>query len=336
MTRRFRLDSKRPHGTLLHHARSDDAAIRPHCAVRRPMMPGVALPGALRMSAPLIPAATCVVLRPGPRAPEVLLVRREPRASFMPHLHVFPGGRVDALDAARPNGTPPPIPFSPGEPVPPWTDVLLSAAPMAAVRECFEESGVLLARLSPNEGHRGPRKPAVDPAVRSAVHRGEASFVGVCTDHGWLPALDRLVPFARWVTPEAEPRRFDTLFFAAEVPADTQAECDGRETVDHCWTTPARALDQHAAGELHLAPPTWAVLRDLVIASSCPDALRWAAGCRIVPIVPVVHHDEDERPVLLLPGDRLGPPARPLPSPAGTITRIYGSPMGWRGVSCPP
>lgn len=288
------------------------------------------------MTSSTIPAATCILLRPSDGGPEVLLLRREPRATFMPHLHVFPGGRVDAADAHRPPGTPEPRPIRPGGPPGPWTESLLSAAPMAAIRESFEEAGVLLASMAGEQRAPGADGVRPCPSARRAIHGGAASFHSVCAERGWVPSLDLLVPFARWVTPEAEPRRFDTLFFVASVPEGTDAQSDGSETVEHRWITPDAALGQHACEDLHLAPPTWAVLRDLARMQSCAEALAWAADCRITPIMPAMEQDENGRPTLLLPGDRLGAPAAPIPSPAGPITRIHGGPGGWHGAFCPP
>ncbi|TVQ99886.1 MAG: NUDIX hydrolase [Deltaproteobacteria bacterium] len=283
-----------------------------------------------------LPAATVILVRDARAHPEVLLLRRQPRASFMPHLHVFPGGRIDDDDAlvhpvasaARPHGV-----------SDPEAPVLLRhphAPAVAAARECFEEAGVLLAG-GPG-GSAGVHDPAVLASARELLHAGGRPFHGLCRELGWDLVLGELAPVARWITPAGERRRFDTLFFLARVPAGSAAVCDGAETIDECWLTAPEALARHAAGALPLAPPTWAVLRDLAALGTAEEVQAWADARRPWPILPAFGVDEEGEPVLLLPGDRLCP--RPPgcgadPAHPGGVTRVRGSAQGWVGEACP-
>ena len=180
--------------------------------------------------APAIPAATIIPVRVRPPGPgvEVLLLRRHRRATFMANAFVFPGGRIDEAD---------------GDPR------------VAAIRELFEEAGVLLAL---------PAVPAAESAAwRRRLLAGEATFAALLADAGVAPAVDRLHPWARFVTPSFEPKRFDARFFVAEVPPDAAPRFDAQETVEQAWVTPAEALARQEAGTLPLPPPQIVTLTQL-------------------------------------------------------------------------
>ncbi|QJX01876.1 hypothetical protein HML84_05550 [Alcanivorax sp. IO_7] len=123
---------------------------------------------------------------------------------------------------------------------------------VAAVRECFEEAGLLLAR----DG-RGAWVDAAHPvlATRHAVARGEASLTVLCREHGLDLCLDRVAYLDHWVTPPGPPRRFDTRFFVAEAPPGQVPLHDGQETIDHCWLTPRQALADRRTGRRRFATP---------------------------------------------------------------------------------
>jgi 8-oxo-dGTP pyrophosphatase MutT (NUDIX family) len=207
-------------------------------------------------------AATVVLLRPGP---EVLLLARARAMDFAPGAHVFPGGSVDPQDASVPWQGPAPE----GLGVP---DERARALVCAAVRETFEESGVLLCG-SP------------DAEDRRALLAGEITFGEMLTRDGLALDKDLLTPWARWVTPEVSPRRFDTWFFAAAMPdgqvADASAESDSVE-----WLRPLEALDGARAGRLTLLPPTAVTLAEI---GGYPDvAAALAARREITPLMPTV------------------------------------------------
>jgi 8-oxo-dGTP pyrophosphatase MutT (NUDIX family) len=255
------------------------------------------------------PAATVVVLRDAPRDErfEVFMVRRHDRVAFMAGACVFPGGRVDEADAA---------PDAPA-----WCDGLdgrlatfpdlepASALPfyLAAIRELFEEAGVLLAR----DGSGG-FVPVAGPAQtrfaehRRALHRGERTLRDISAQEGLRLALDALVPLAHWVTPAIEVRRYDTRFFLVRLPAQQSPVHETTESTGSVWLSPRRALARNAAGDLFLPPPTWRTLDDLASLASSEAALAWARRRRIRRIEPRVLAHRGEK-LLVLPGDPLWP-----------------------------
>jgi 8-oxo-dGTP pyrophosphatase MutT (NUDIX family) len=115
-----------------------------------------------------------------------------------------------------------------------------------------------------------------------------------------------LTPFARWVTPEFQPKRFDTWFFVAVAPAGQTAEHDGVENSESIWVDPGDAIDMCRRGDIQLPPPTWTTLRKLGSFAHLEEAVRWASETRIVPVKPAVIEREDDR-LLMLPGDPLNP-----------------------------
>ena len=214
------------------------------------------------------PASTLALLRDSDDGPQVLLLQRTHQAVFMPGYYVFPGGAVDhhdlslATDGARPAEL--------------AANAMLGVEEgglgylVAAVRECFEEAGLLLAR----DG-RGAWVDAAHPvlAARHAVARGEASLTVLCHEHGLDLCLDRVAYLDHWVTPPGPPRRFDTRFFVAEAPPGQVPLHDGQETIDHCWLTPRQALADRRTGRRRFATPTTAVLHRLAGYDSVQAAL---------------------------------------------------------------
>lgn len=230
------------------------------------------------MTAPAVEprlAATVVLVRPGRGGPEVLLTRRPASMAFAPDMHVFPGGRVDAVDAdpdllARSVVSPAEAARALGGDLGPATAL---AVHVAAVRELFEEAGVLLADGGVDAGSAAA---AAVPSrsvslARSALVGGEATFAEVAAELGLRLRTDRLVPLSRWVTPAVLPRRFDARFFAAELPAGTRVSFEGGEVVSHAWLTPAAALAAIAGGEIGMWVPTSATLQQLEHARSLAE-----------------------------------------------------------------
>ena len=206
------------------------------------------------------PAATVVLLRPGPAGPEILLTQRPSTMAFAGDMFVFPGGRVDEADAdSRLAGAVPPddAPFA-----------------VAAVRELFEEAGVLL--VERRDG-RAPDVAAVAGA-RRALLDGETTLPLVADALELRLRTDLLAPIAHWTTPPIMPRRFDTRFFAAELPADAEPAFATEEVVSHRWLSARAALDAMAAGEVALWLPTAATLQQLAYARDLEDI-----RARIVP-----------------------------------------------------
>ena len=221
---------------------------------------------------PVVPprdAATVVLVRPGP---EVLMLARARAMDFAPGAHVFPGGSVDQEDAGIPWEGPAPA----GLGVP---DERARALACAAIRETFEESGVLLGFGQPL------------PQERRALLAGEVSFADVLTRRGLRLRANLLTPWARWITPEASPRRFDTWFFAAAMPAGQAAEASAEsDSVD--WLRPRDALDGARTGRLTLLPPTAVTLAE--IGGYADVAAVLAARREIIPLMPTIQVEGDQ------------------------------------------
>ncbi len=223
-------------------------------------------------------AATVVLVRAGRRGPEVLLTRRPASMAFAPDMHVFPGGRVDAADAdpdllARSVVTPAEAARGLGGDLEPVTAL---AAYVAAIRELFEEAGVLLADLAGDAEGSGdaagtPAHSRTVSLARSALVGGEATFAELAIELGLRLRTDLLVPLSRWVTPPVLPRRFDARFFAAELPAGARVSFEGGEVVSHAWRTPTAGLAAMASGEIGMWLPTSATLQQLEHATSVAE-----------------------------------------------------------------
>ncbi len=249
-----------------------------------------------------------LVLRDTASGPEVFMVRRHHGNEFMAGAYVFPGGRVEEGDrgvAAESwcDGMAEAVSRVPGD-----DPDTAAAFVVAAARELFEEAGVLVAR-----DRRGQLVPLGDPdtharftAFRADVHAGARTFPDVLRAEGLRLALDAIVPFAHWVTPPADVRRFDTRFFLAPMPPDQRPAHDELETTEGRWLRPAEAIGRAMRGEIALPPPTWTSLRELEPLPSAAAALAWAARRPVVrrePKVAVV----DGESMVLLPGDPLFP-----------------------------
>jgi 8-oxo-dGTP pyrophosphatase MutT (NUDIX family) len=250
------------------------------------------------------PAATLVLLRDRPAgAFEVLLIRRHGDSKFAAGDFVFPGGKLEAADSAAGAAT-----WCRGLDPREAARVLglaaaSGAAPgywIGAIRETFEEAGILLA-YGPDGG------PARVPGARLAEYRracqaAPRAFWTMLDAERLTLATDRLVYFAHWITPVVNPLRFDTRFFAAAAPAGQEAVADEREITEVRWLTPGEAREAHARGELPLRPPT---MRNLALfdgAARAHDALARLAGRDVRTIMPKVLGEGAGRRVLL-PGD---------------------------------
>ena len=241
-------------------------------------------------------AATVLCLRDAPGGLEILCVERAKASGFLGGAIVFPGGKVDAGDTdeallARATAAP----AARDDFAEPEANAALA---VAACRECFEEAGLLF--------HRGPTQPAeTRRALRQALLGGR-SFGDVLDSASITLDLAALVPFARWITPVVETRRFDTRFYLARAPGDQDAVHDARETTMAFWATPKAILARFDAGECQLFPPTHRSLELLAALRNVDDAFERAAVRRLMPICPelVVHRDAlGETMALTLPGD---------------------------------
>ena len=216
---------------------------------------------------PAVPeaAATVVLLRPGPAGgpPELLLTHRPATMAFAADLHVFPGGRVDPGDAdpraiersvIRPDEAAARLGGDVGE-------AAAIAAHVAAIRELFEEAGVLLADPATPRGGR-PTAAALGRA-RERLLGGDAAIGAIAAELDLRLRTDLLAPFAHWTTPPFMTRRFDTRFFAAELPDGVEPSFVGEEVVAHRWLSAGAALAAMASGSIGLWIPTSATLQQL-------------------------------------------------------------------------
>jgi 8-oxo-dGTP pyrophosphatase MutT (NUDIX family) len=148
------------------------------------------------------------------------------------------------------------------------------------------------------------RMHGIAPAHAVALH--VAATRELFEESGVRVEAHELTPFARWVTPEFQPKRFDTWFFVAVASAGQAAAHDGIENTDSAWIDPADAIELSRRGGISLPPPTWTTLRKLSSFTSVDDAVSWARETRIIAVKPAVIEREDDR-LLMLPGDPLNP-----------------------------
>lgn len=232
---------------------------------------------------PVRNAATLIVLRDGPAGMEVLMLRRaEKEADQNSGAAVFPGGTVDPNDRAL-------HALCAGlDDLAASTRLAMPANGLdyyaAAVRECFEEAGLLFAtgadeRLITLDD----LPPAEVAALRATVEAGGDAMLRLCERQGWRLAVDRLAYFSHWLTPPGMPRRFDTRFFVAVAPPAQSAYPDGRETVEHLWLRPADALAP-ALG-LRLMNVQRRILEQLATFGGALDCVKHARGLREVRLV---------------------------------------------------
>ncbi len=234
---------------------------------------------------PIRPAATIIVVREAEESYEIFMLKRTARASFASGMYVFPGGRVDgddhlhAYDAHR---------FGPTEAQAAQVAALgdeWRGFWIAAIRETFEEAGLLLA-------HRGGEVLAFSDAaeserfnkLRPSLHAGKTSLLEICRDEDLKLAVDRVHFYNRFVTPLGRPRRFDTRFFIASAPEAQIAYHDEKETVDSVWITPQQALQRHADKEFDLMNVTRIQLEWLAELPDKSSVLEMAANKTDFPV----------------------------------------------------
>ncbi|MGK3993853.1 NUDIX hydrolase [Sorangium sp. So ce1024] len=235
-----------------------------------------------------------IVLRDGRAGIEVFCVRRHASSSFMGGAVVFPGGKVDARDGAevwRDRATEPPARAA----VFATEEASARALCVAACRETLEEGAILPtdAALSGDALDAVGRELAAGTPLDAALER-----------RGLKLALGALVPWARWITPLAEQRRFDARFFLLPLPRGQVGRHDGYETTMSFWAAPAAILARAERGEIFLAPPTSRTLELLSAAADVRSAVALAERQSLLPICPrFVPGDGAEPPYLALPGD---------------------------------
>ena len=267
-----------------------------------------------RPPVPARAAASLLLGRDGPRGPELFLLARSRNSAFASGALVYPGGTVDESDRnpalrARAEGSE-------------NLDEEELAFRIAAIREAFEECGILLAR---------PRGSG-ELVGRERLDSVKRRFAGDLADHSLdmralaeaedlVLACDHLVPFAHWITPETQPKRFDTHFYLAGAPPDQEARHDGHESIDSIWITPAALVDAADRGTWYVMFPTRLNAQKFGRSATVADAL---AAARAAPVVTVMPRGEKTKG-----GRRLRIPAgagygltEAFVDPRGAVTRI--------------
>jgi 8-oxo-dGTP pyrophosphatase MutT (NUDIX family) len=246
------------------------------------------------------PASTVLLLRNGEEGLEVFMVVRHQEIAFGSGALVFPGGRVDSGDHAIAE-QPDLCPDASGSGVS-GLDAAAMSYRVAAIRETFEECGILLARP------RGSavlldaaRLQAIEASQRAPLCQGEITFADVLAVEELELATDVLTPFAHWITPHHVKKRFDTLFFAAPAPLGQAGAHEGSESVDSAWITPGRALSDAEKGRRKLLFPTRLNLLKLSRSATAEAAIEAARVTPPVTVTPEVVGMEDGVPTLRIP-----------------------------------
>lgn len=265
---------------------------------------------------PVRDAATVILVRDGhdergDPAVEVCMLRRNLNSDFVGGAYVFPGGSVDPLDRG-----PDAQDLCRGR-----SDADASAVLgiesgglafwVAALRECFEEAGVLVAQ--PRRGRRSERDILLDTSdpdvaarfdgYRQAVNAGTMGLLEVCRREDLVLAADTVHYVSHWITPDLAPRRYDTRFFLTAAPPGQVARHDEGETIATVWIRPSAALALGADGGMALMPPTIANLASIGSFHSTEEAMAWARRITDVPTVLPVVVIEDGEVLILRPGD---------------------------------
>jgi 8-oxo-dGTP pyrophosphatase MutT (NUDIX family) len=235
-------------------------------------------------------ASTILLLRDGGQAPddkgrgeiEVFMMVRHHEIEFSSGALVFPGGSVDAADRdiiARKEL------YAGGE----GCEADELSFRIAAIRETFEESGILLARPRGSKDLvEAKRASEIEARHRAALAEQKTTFLDVLTESGMVLALDQLVPYARWITPEGMPKRYDTWFFLAAAPPDQLGAHDGRESTDSLWLSPREAVAGGGSGRFKLPFPTTRTLIKLGKQANVKAAIDDAKKSTVVAVMPVL------------------------------------------------
>ncbi len=223
------------------------------------------------------------------------MVKRHDDIDFASGAYVFPGGKATEDDYRDE-----------------WDDLCDGAfegetrtARIAAARETFEEAGILLARHRRNRGEGGS---LIDDTLsrhlsphRAPIDRGQESFLELIRANDLVLALDQMIHFGHWITPEMIPKRFDTHFYLVPAPANQTAEQDGRETTEAIWAHPQSILNREARSEATVIFPTRMNLGKLAEAQTAADAIKRFSAESVVTVLPQITKDEDGQPCLRIP-----------------------------------
>jgi 8-oxo-dGTP pyrophosphatase MutT (NUDIX family) len=230
-----------------------------------------------------LPAATILLVRDAPDGLEIFMVKRHHQIDFVSGALVFPGGKVEPGDGDAGLGA-----FADGGAD--WT-TQRRALGAAAIREAFEESGILLARDADTGTFVDATRLAQLAPYRHALEKGEIALVDLLRKERLRLALDQLVAFAHWITPENMPKRFDTHFFIARSPVGHLGSHDGRESVDSLWIAPERAISDRKSWNVVF--PTKLNLMKLAASRTVDAALAAAGAAPPLTVTPWVENGPD-------------------------------------------
>jgi len=298
------------------------------------------------MTIPVRDAATVMLVRDavddGGPAIEVCMLRRNLASEFVAGAYVFPGGGVDPEDYGDDIEA-----LCPGR-----TDAEASAILgipsgglafwVAALRECFEEAGVLLAYRPGGEADSAGRfLDTSDPdtsarfvTYRDALNAGTLRLLDICRREGLALEVGSVHYVSHWITPELAPRRYDTRFFITAAPPGQVARHDDGETIASIWIRPTDALRRFEAGDIELLPPTIENLQHIGRFRTTAEVMAWAEGVTDVPTVLPIVLFEDGQALVLRPGDEGYEEAIEAKAPSGTETVDHLA-AGARGLLWP-
>jgi 8-oxo-dGTP pyrophosphatase MutT (NUDIX family) len=247
-------------------------------------------------------AATVTLMRDSDEGPEVLMLQRNFRSGFMPGMYIFPGGALDASDYSQQACA-----LCEGLDDPAASSILRLergglAYWIAAIRESFEEAGILLACDARGEFVALDEPSAIERfrVRRHALNAGEQAFTALVAEEHLRFRVDQLVYFSHWITPLGAPRRYDTRFFLARTPAAQEPLHDNVEAIAHTWVRPQTALAAHARGEFSMRTPTLKTLESFAKFGSVDEIIRAMRALQEIPaMLPQITKDGRR----LLPGE---------------------------------
>jgi 8-oxo-dGTP pyrophosphatase MutT (NUDIX family) len=231
---------------------------------------------AAKPSATPVPAATILLVRDAPNGLEVFMVKRHHQIDFVAGALVFPGGKAQRTDFDAELAK-----YSDG--VADWSDEM-RALGATAIREAFEESGILMARDGATGAFVGEARLATLEPYRHKLEKAEISLLDMLRAENLRLACDELARFAHWITPENMPKRFDTHFFLASSPVGHAGSHDGRESVDSVWIRPEDAIADRK--KWNVIFPTKAQLMKLAKSKTVAEALKAARAAPPLTVTP--------------------------------------------------
>jgi 8-oxo-dGTP pyrophosphatase MutT (NUDIX family) len=236
-------------------------------------------------------AATVILLREGDSEEfEVFLLKRHEKSAFMGGMFVYPGGVVDKNDCSIETlqyyqG----VPSRRGAIIPGISDEEVRGFIMAAIRELFEEGGVLLASHGTGQpialNDDGLRRRF--SAYRDMLNKREITLDQIARKEHLLFVPEEFYFYARWITPEARRMRFDTVFFVVRHPRGQEARPDGTETTEGLWVSPAEAIEGNRTGRIALSPPTFKTLEDIARFRSFDSLIDSLTGKEAKTVLPI-------------------------------------------------